>query len=177
MKDMTYFNRIQTAVEGKFVNPRVINQASTVVDGTNYIHKIEDVSDNVTQWCVYHDDGKFLGARIAVKNPLAGELEPNMTTWINNPGVEKIVSIRRGDSSIAFEIETWVSANETGLKRNELIYFGDYDGSVEVNKLKATGEDWQMIGHTTVDEVVDAIDSSDFEKIFSCGFLETGKKM
>lgn len=177
MKDNTYFNRIQKTAEEKFVYPRIVEQSSTVGGGVNYVHKIEDISDNVTQWCSYNEDGRFFGVRLAIKNPLAGQMQPDMTEWVNNADIEEMVLIKGGDSSVAFEIETYTHNDSIGMKEIRYVYFADFDGSVEVNKISEDSGNWEVVGHTTVDSVMSAIDSSDFGKIVNCGFLDNNKQM
>lgn len=172
MKDMSYFNKICDIAESKFISPRIVHQSSSVVGGTNYVHKIENIDDSTTQWCVYNEDGRFLKLSYAIKSPLVERVEPDMTDWVNNGDIEQMILIRGGDSSVAFEIDTYIHDDSIGMKTPVCIYFADYDGSVEVNKISSESGNWEIVGHTTVDLVVDAVASNNIDKIVNGSFLD-----
>ena len=62
--------------------------------GMNYVHKIENIDDSTTQWCVYNEDGRFLKLSYAIKSPLVERVEPDMTDWANNGDIEQMILIR-----------------------------------------------------------------------------------
>lgn len=172
MKDVSYFNKICDVAERKFISPSVVHQSSSVVGGTNYVHKIENIDDSTTQWCVYTEDGRFLKLSYAIKSPLVERVEPDMTDWANNGDIEQMILIRGGDSSVAFEIDTYIHDDSIGMKIPVCVYFADYDGSVKVNKISSESGNWEIVGHTTVDLVVDAVASNNIDKIVNGRLLD-----
>ena len=133
MKDVSYFNKICDIAERKFISPRIVHQSSSVVGGTNYVHKIENIDDSTTQWCVYNEDGRFFEGDLGVQEieilatyMKCEWLNRSILTWENVK--PEYVERDFSKANLIDKLNNTLTEERKEARRLEAIYYRSVDG-------------------------------------------------